>query len=157
MIKWEYNQRLIITKSGLNSVSPVPPESSGVVVYLLQLFLDHPLLLSDVAELGGVLLGEDSAGLLGCSLFGRQSFLGLAVSGDLVLQEALLHLQELLRLPQPLLVLTALRLVCRRHDSFDFIRFCIRLYFTVPPQNKTQCDVTNIIVTSHVSLHGPDK
>lgn len=91
-----------------------------VGVYLLQLLLDHPLLLGDVAELGGILLSKGSASFLGCSLFGRQRFLGLAVSGDLVLQEALLHLQELLRLPQPLLVLTPLRLVCRRRDSFDF-------------------------------------
>lgn len=88
-----------------------------MVAYLLQLFLHRPLLLSDVAELGGVLFGEGSAGLLGCSLFGRQRLLGLAVSGDLIFQEALLHLQELLRLPQPLLVLPALRLVCRRHDK----------------------------------------
>lgn len=92
-------------------------EAPGVVVYLLQLFLDRPLLLGDVAELGGVVLGEGSASLLGRSLLGRQRFLGLAVTGDLVLQEALLHLQEPLRLAQPLLVLPPLRLVCRRHGS----------------------------------------
>lgn len=88
-----------------------------VVVYLLQLLLDRPLLLCDVAELGGVLLGEGPAGLLGRSLFSGQRLLGLAVSCDLILQEALLHLQELLRLPQPLLVLTPLRLICRRRGQ----------------------------------------
>lgn len=41
-----------------------------VAAYLLQLFLHRPLLLSDAAELGGVLLTKDSSGLLGCSLFG---------------------------------------------------------------------------------------
>ena len=92
-------------------------------MYLLQLFLDRSLLLGDVAELGGVLLSEGSAGLLGGPLFSRQSFLGLAVGGDLVLQAALLHLQELLRLPQPLLVLTPLGLVCTEHDSFHLIWF----------------------------------
>lgn len=92
--------------------------NEGVAAYLLQLFLHRPLLLSDAAELGGVLLSKDSSGLLGCSLLGRQSFLGLAVGCDLVLQETLLHLQELLRLRQPLLVLTPLRLVCRKHSRF---------------------------------------
>lgn len=41
-----------------------------VGVYLLQLLLDHPLLLGDVAELGGILLSKGSASFLGCSLFG---------------------------------------------------------------------------------------
>lgn len=75
------------------------PWCPGVVVYLLQLFLHRALLLGDIAELGGVVLAERSASLLGCSLFGRQSLFGLAMGGNLVLQEALLHLQELLRLP----------------------------------------------------------
>lgn len=44
-------------------------EMSAGALYLLQLFLDHPLLLSDVAELGGVLLSKGSPRLLGCSLF----------------------------------------------------------------------------------------
>lgn len=47
---------------------------AGVVVlpggYLLQLLLDTPLQLSDMAKLGGVLLGKGPARLLGCALLG---------------------------------------------------------------------------------------
>lgn len=41
------------------------------------------------------------------------------MGSDLVLQEALLHLQELLRLPKPLFVLAPLSLICKDRDSND--------------------------------------
>lgn len=89
----------------------------GGGVYLLQLLLNRPLQLGDMAKL--VLLGEGPARLPGCALLGRQRLLGLAVSSDLVLQQTLLHLQQLLRLRQPLLILPLLGLVCRgRHSGY---------------------------------------
>lgn len=54
-------------------------------IYLLQLFLHDPLLLCDVFELLSVLLGEFSASLLRCPLFGRQSFLRFSMSSNLFL------------------------------------------------------------------------
>ena len=82
--------------------------------YLLQLFLHRRLLLGDASELGELVLGDGPAGLLGAALLGGHGPLGLAVAGDLLLQVALLHLQEVLGLLQPLLVLPALCLVCAR-------------------------------------------
>lgn len=107
---------LLLSDLNIQSDSePVPPNQTGRTTgepaYLLQLFLDRPLLLGDVTELGGVLLSQSPARSLGRPLLGRQRLLGLPVSGNLVLQEALLHLQELLRLPEPLLILTPLGLI----------------------------------------------
>lgn len=86
-------------------------------VYLLQLLLNTPLQLSHMAQLGSILLSEGSARLPGCALLGRQRLLGLAVSSDLLLQQTLLHLQELLSLGQPFLILPPLGLVCRREHG----------------------------------------
>lgn len=88
--------------------------------YLFQLLLNCPLQLSDMAKLGGILLSKGSARLLGCALLGRQRFLGLAVSDDLILQQMLLHLQEPLCLGKPFFILPLLRLVCRRCHSFYY-------------------------------------
>lgn len=93
--------------------------SPGEPGYLLQLLLHRPLLLADVTKLGSIFLGEGSARPLGRSLLGRQRFLSLPVGGDLFLQEALLHLQELLRLSEPLLVLTPLRLVWKNTSHIE--------------------------------------
>lgn len=103
-----------------------------VQAYLFQLLLNCPLQLSDMAKLGGILLSKGSACLLGCALLGRQRFLGLAVSDDLVLQQTLLHLQEPLCLSKPFFILPPLRLVCRRCHVFYF-----RLQMLIKKQNDT--------------------
>ena len=100
-----------------------------VQCHLLQLFLHRRLLLGDVAELGELLLGDGPAGLLGGALLGGQGPLGLAVAGDLLLQVALLHLQEVLGLLKPLLVLPALGLVCAStHTNTGTFGFCSSLF-----------------------------
>ena len=78
---------------------------------LLQLFLHHPLLLRDVFQLLSVLLRKVPACLLRGPLLGRQRLLGLPVGSDLLLQELLLHLEQLLGVEEPLLVLVLLGVI----------------------------------------------
>lgn len=80
-------------------------------IYLLQLFLDYTLLLCDMFELLCVLLSKLPPSLLGRALLGTQGLLGLPVGSDLLLQKLLLHLEQLLGLLEPLLVLSPLRIV----------------------------------------------
>lgn len=80
--------------------------------YLVQLLLDLALLLCHQLQLLGVGLGELPPGFLGRALLGAQRLAGLAVRPDLLLQHLQLHLQQLLRVEQPLLVLPLVGLVC---------------------------------------------
>lgn len=82
--------------------------------YLVQLLLDFALLLRHHLQLLGVGLGELAAGFLGSALLGAEGFARLAVSPDLLLQHLQLHLQQLLRVEEPLLVLPLVCLVCGR-------------------------------------------
>ena len=80
--------------------------------YLVQLLLDFALLLRHQLQLLGVGLGELPPGFLGGALLGAEGFARFAVGPDLFLQHLQLHLQELLRVEEPLLVLPLVSLVC---------------------------------------------
>lgn len=79
--------------------------------YLLQLLLDHALLLSHVLELLRVLFWELPPGLLGGALLGREGLLGFSVRADLFFEVFLLHLKQLLGLLKPLFVLLTLGVI----------------------------------------------
>lgn len=85
--------------------------------YLVQLLLDFALLLRNQLQLLGVGLGELPAGLLGRALLGAERLARLAVRPDLLLQHLQLHLQELLRVEEPLLVLPLVGLVCGSREE----------------------------------------